>query len=49
MRDVTPHGMSGATGVESIFPRGPGMLDPPVDVGRDHILGMPDAELTLVE
>jgi Na+:H+ antiporter, NhaA family len=25
------------------------MLDPPVDVGRDHILGLPDAELTLVE
>lgn len=25
------------------------MLEPPVDVGRDHILGPPDAELTLVE
>jgi NhaA family Na+:H+ antiporter len=25
------------------------MLDPPVDVGRDHILGLPDAELTLVQ
>jgi len=25
------------------------MLAPPVDVGRDHILGLPDAELTLVE
>src|SRR5919206_5287196 len=25
------------------------MLDPPVDVGRDHVLGPPDAEMTLVE
>lgn len=25
------------------------MLDPPVHVGRDHILGPPDAEITLVE
>jgi NhaA family Na+:H+ antiporter len=25
------------------------MLDPPVDVSRDHVLGPPDAELTLVE
>ena len=25
------------------------MLDPPVDVDRDHVLGPPDAELTLVE
>lgn len=25
------------------------MLDPPVDVSRDHILGPPDAEMTLVE
>jgi NhaA family Na+:H+ antiporter len=25
------------------------MLDPPVDVGRDHILGTADAEMTLVE
>ena len=25
------------------------MLDPPVDVGRDHVLGQPDAELTLVQ
>ena len=25
------------------------MLDPPVDLGRDHILGPPDAEMTLVE
>ena len=24
------------------------MLDPPVDLGRDHVLGPPDAELTLV-
>jgi NhaA family Na+:H+ antiporter len=27
----------------------PNTLDPPVDVGRDHVLGPPDAELTLVE
>lgn len=27
----------------------PKTLDPPVQVGRDHILGSPDAELTLVE
>jgi NhaA family Na+:H+ antiporter len=27
----------------------PTKLDPPVDRGRDHILGNPDAELTLVE
>ncbi|MGC1273552.1 MAG: Na+/H+ antiporter NhaA [Planctomycetaceae bacterium] len=27
----------------------PNMLDPPVDAGRDHVLGPPDAELTLVE
>src|SRR3954453_5386210 len=27
----------------------PNMLGPPVDVGRDPILGPPDAELTLVE
>src|SRR3954468_4524039 len=27
----------------------PNMLGPPVDVGRDHVLGPPDAELTLVE
>ena len=27
----------------------PTKLDPPVDPGRDHILGNPDAELTLVE
>jgi Na+:H+ antiporter, NhaA family len=25
------------------------MLNPPVDVGRDHVLGPPDAEMTLVE
>lgn len=25
------------------------MLDPPVDVGRDHVLGLPEAEMTLVE
>jgi NhaA family Na+:H+ antiporter len=25
------------------------MLDPPVDVSRDHVLGPPDAEMTLVE
>jgi NhaA family Na+:H+ antiporter len=25
------------------------MLDPAVDVGRDHVLGAPDAEMTLVE
>ena len=25
------------------------MLDPPVDVDRDHVLGPPDAEMTLVE
>ncbi len=25
------------------------MLDPPIDVGRDHVLGPPDAEMTLVE
>ncbi len=25
------------------------MLDPPVDPGRDHVLGPPDAEMTLVE
>src|SRR4051795_6935636 len=25
------------------------MLDPPVDMGRDHVLGPPDAEMTLVE
>src|ERR1051325_5123558 len=25
------------------------MLDPPVDAARDHVLGPPDAELTLVE
>lgn len=25
------------------------MLDPPVDVNRDHVLGPPDAEMTLVE
>src|SRR5687768_7393007 len=25
------------------------MLDPPVEVGRDHVLGSPDAEMTLVE
>lgn len=25
------------------------ILDPPVDVGRDHVLGLADAELTLVE
>jgi NhaA family Na+:H+ antiporter len=25
------------------------MLEPPVDIGRDHILGPPDAEMTLVE
>src|SRR6476619_5148663 len=24
-------------------------LDPPADVGRDHVLGPPDAEMTLVE
>ena len=28
---------------------GPNILDPPVDVGRDHVLGPPDAEITLVE
>ena len=28
---------------------GPTRLDPPVDVSRDHVLGPPDAELTLVE
>jgi NhaA family Na+:H+ antiporter len=27
----------------------PRLLDPPVDVSRDHVLGPPDAELTLVE
>lgn len=27
----------------------PEKLDPPVDVNRDHVLGPPDAELTLVE
>ena len=27
----------------------PNMLDPAVDVGRDHVLGPPDAEMTLVE
>src|SRR5262249_8862540 len=27
----------------------PNMLDRPVDVGRDHVLGPPDAEMTLVE
>lgn len=27
----------------------PKLLDPPVDVGRDHILGPADAEMTLVE
>src|SRR5918997_3746871 len=27
----------------------PEKLDPPVDVGRDHVLGPPDAEMTLVE
>jgi len=27
----------------------PKLLDPPVDAGRDHILGPPDAEMTLVE
>ena len=27
----------------------PSTLDPPVDLSRDHILGLPDAELTLVE
>src|SRR3954469_11483469 len=25
------------------------MIEPPVDVGRDHVLGPPDAEMTLVE
>ena len=25
------------------------MLDPPVDVVRDHVLGPPDAEMTLVQ
>jgi hypothetical protein len=24
-------------------------LHPPVDLGRDHVLGPPDAEMTLVE
>jgi len=27
----------------------PEQLDPPVDLDRDHVLGLPDAELTLVE
>src|SRR5688572_26876978 len=27
----------------------PNMLDPPVDMGRDHVLGPADAEMTLVE
>src|SRR5690242_49985 len=27
----------------------PNMLDPPVDAGRDHVLGPADAEMTLVE
>src|SRR6478672_1779936 len=27
----------------------PTILDPPVDLDRDHVLGPPDAELTLVE
>jgi NhaA family Na+:H+ antiporter len=27
----------------------PNLLDPPVDAARDHILGSPDAEMTLVE
>src|SRR5688572_26707763 len=27
----------------------PNMLTPPVDAGRDHVLGPPDAEMTLVE
>jgi hypothetical protein len=27
----------------------PNVLDPPGDVSRDHVLGPPDAELTLVE
>ena len=27
----------------------PEMLHPPVDVGRDHVLGLADGELTLVE
>src|SRR3954466_15243800 len=28
---------------------GPNMLNPPVDVSRDHVLGPPDAEMTLVQ
>ena len=27
----------------------PNMLDPAVDIDRDHVLGAPDAEMTLVE
>src|SRR4051794_31645182 len=27
----------------------PNILDPPVDVARDHVLGPPDAEMTLVQ
>ena len=27
----------------------PNTLEPPVDPGRDHVLGPPDAEMTLVE
>jgi NhaA family Na+:H+ antiporter len=27
----------------------PDLLDPPVDLARDHVLGPPDAEMTLVE
>src|SRR5689334_14139001 len=27
----------------------PDRLDPPIDANRDHVLGPPDAELTLVE
>lgn len=27
----------------------PHKLDPPVDIARDHILGNPEAEITLVE
>jgi NhaA family Na+:H+ antiporter len=27
----------------------PEKLDPPIDLDRDHVLGPPDAEMTLVE